>query len=214
MRQLSITFLLIFTSFLLFSGPSYSAIKGGINYTIPTDYSNLSEQELSVKADKYFYLAKRLEDKKTNEDMTNALMLYSVLQNMNPENLIYSVRLGILYDKLQMDRYAKGNLSRAIGINPKAPEPLFYLGEFYYKRTMYRQALKYYKRAYDNTTGINYDLSYRMGDIYEKLGDTKSALKYLNEAEIQSPNPELERKIERIKAMDSDNFKYYSNLKD
>lgn len=210
MRQLSITFLLIFMGLLLFCEPSYSAIKGGINYVLPVEYSNLSEDELSQKADKYFYLAQKLPEMATNEDMTNALMLYSVLQNMNPENYVYSMKLGLLYDKLHMDRYAKGNLSRAIGIEPKNPEPLFYMGEFYYRRAIYRTALRYYKRAHENSGKTYYDLSYRMGDIYEKLGDTKAALKYLEEAELQNPNPELERKIERVKSYDAVNTKYYS----
>ena len=209
MRQLSITFLLILMSLFVFCEPSFSAIKGGINYVLPVEYTNLSEDELAQKADKYFYLVQKLPEGLQNEDTTNALMLYSVLQNMNPENYVYSMRLGLLYDKLHMDRYAKGNLSRAIGIEPKNSEPLFYMGEFYYRRAIYRTALRYYKRAYENSTKTYYDLSYRMGDIYEKLGDTRAALKYLNEAQLQNPNPELEKKIERIKAFDGTNNKYY-----
>ncbi len=52
-------------------------------------------------------------------------MIYSVLQNINPNNFSYSVKLGELYDKLNMDKYAKGNLSRAIGIDNTKPEPYF-----------------------------------------------------------------------------------------
>ena len=210
MRQLSITFILITLVMLLFEQPSYCAIKGGIKYSIPTDYSKLSETELNEKADKYYYLAGQLPDKTVNDDMTNALMLYSVLQNINPEEIKYSVRLGILYDKLDMGRYAKGNFSRAIGVKPSAYEPYYYMAEFYYKRAVYKNALKYYQKAETKAGGKNYDILYKIGDIYEKFGDTKTALKYLNDANAISPNSELEQKIKYIEAFDSANGKYYS----
>ena len=210
MRQLSITFILITLSMLLFEQPSYCAIKGGIKYSIPTDYTKLSETELNEKADNYYYLAGRLPDKTVNDDMTNALVLYSVLQNINPDEIKYSLRLGILYDKLDMGRYAKGNFSRAIGVKPNAYEPYYYMGEFYYKRAIYKNALKYYQKAETKAGGKNYDVLYKIGDIYEKFGDTKTSLKYLNAANAISPNLELEQKIKYIEAFDSVNGKYYS----
>lgn len=210
MRQHNVTILLIFFSLLFCVQPSYSAIKGGIKYSIPTDYTHLSEQELSEKADRYYFLAKNLKDKELNDDMTNALMLYSVLQNMNPENITYSLRLGTLYDKLGMDRYAKGNYSRAIVTKPNLSEPYFYMGEFYYKRTQYKNALKYYKKAIEFSKHPSYELLYRLGDIYEKFGDTKASLNYLRQAEIIRPNTDLENKINRVELFDRDNGKYYS----
>ena len=140
MRQPATIILLIFAISVGFYQPSFSAIKGRVQYTIPTYYSNLSETELQKRACEYYYLAQKLEDGQINEDMTKALTLYTVLQNMNPENIDYSIKLGILYDKIGKDRYAKGNFSRAIGINPDSPMPYFYLGEFYYKRALYRNA--------------------------------------------------------------------------
>ena len=119
------------------------------------------------------------------------------------------MRLGILYDKIKKDRYAKGNFSRAIAINPISPEPYFYFGEFYYKRQLYRPALKYYKKAFEYSSKANYDLCYKLGDIYEKFGDTKTALKFLNMAALESPNQELDNKIMRIEEYDSINQKYY-----
>lgn len=52
-----------------------------------------------------------------------------------------------------------------------------------------------------------------MGDIYEKLGDSRSALKYLYEAQKQSSNPDLENKIKRIEAQDSINKEFYSDTR-
>lgn len=209
MRQRTTTILLIFLVLIMFSQPAFCAIKGGIKYSIPVEYNNLSETELKDKADYYYYLATQLKDGKINDDMTNALMIYSVLQNMNPENVLYSIRLGILYGKVKADRYAKGNLSRAISISPKNPEPYFYMGEFYYERKLYKNALKYYKKAFECSSTPTYELLYKLGDIYEKFGDTKSALEFLNQAKVQDPNPELETKIKRIETFDSSNKKFY-----
>ena len=213
MRQPSITALLIIIFTVLIQFPAYGSIQGGIQYSIPTDYSKLSEAELEARAKKYFYLAQKLDDRKINEDMTNALMLYTILQRVNPENIDYCVKLGILYDQVDLDRYAKGNFSRAISINKTKPEPYFYFGEYYYARQSYRNALKYYKKAYNTGYNKNYDLLYKMGDIYEKFGDTRSALKYLLEASSQNPNEELDNKIKRIDLQNNVNKEYYSNTR-
>jgi len=52
-----------------------------------------------------------------------------------------------------------------------------------------------------------------MGDIYEKFGDTRSALKYLYDAQKQSANAELDAKIKRIELQDSINKEYYSDTR-
>ena len=145
--------------------------------------------------------------------MTNALMLYNVLEKKSPTNIEYPIKLGILYDKLYKDRQSKGFFSKAIGIDNTNPKPYFYLGEFYYKRELYRKALKYYNKAYKLGDSTNYDLLFKIGDIYEKFGDTRSALKYLKEAQSQSANPELNNKIKRIEAQDAVNKEYYSNTR-
>lgn len=213
MRQPSIIVLLISLIFASSQLAVLPAIKGGIEYKIPTDYSKINEQEFELKAREYFYLAQKLPDKIVNEDMTNALMLYTVLQKVNPNKIEYPVKLGILYDKLGKDKYARGNFLRASGLDISNPLPYFYLGEYYYKRAYYRRALSYYNESYTCGFKTNYDLLYKMGDIYEKLGATRSALKYLNEAKKQSPNPELENKILRIEAQDSVNKEFYSDTR-
>ena len=212
MRQLS-TIILLISFYLNLLLPSFGAMKGGIEYSIPIDYSKLNEIEVEEKARNYFYLAEKLRDGIVNEDMTNALFLYNILSKVNPDKLEYSVKLGILYDKVGKDRQAKGLFSRAIGINKESPLPYFYFGEFYYKRNLYRKAMKYYNEAYKKGFKTNYDLLFRMGDIYEKFGDTRSALKYLKEAEAQNPNSELADKIKRVELQDSVNKEYYSDTR-
>ena len=181
MRQPSI-FLLTFATIFILSAPAYSAVRGGIDYSIPIDYSKLSEPNLASKATDAYNKA-LLANNKDTEEMTNALMLYSILKNMNPTNIDYSVKLGILYDKIELDKYAKGNLARAIGINPSAPEPYFYMGEFYYKREFYRKALKYYLMAYDRGFQTHPKTLERLSDIYKKFGDSEAL------QTIDSPTP-------------------------
>lgn len=213
MRHFSIVILLILNIFISATISCFAAIRGGIDYSIPIDYRNLNEQELMLKADSFFYNAEKLKDGILNEDMTSALVLYNILQNKNPEELIYPIKLGILYDKLNKDRQSKGCFFRAIGIDKTHPKPYFYLGEFYYKRASYRKALKYYNEAYIKGLNTNYDLLFKMGDIYQKLGDTRSSLKYLKEAQAQSPNEDLSRKIRLIETLDPINKEYYSNTR-
>jgi len=179
MRQLATTFILILC-FITGIMPVYPAVSGGISYNIPIEYKNLSEEELSSRAETYY--AEALNSKKLDDNMSNTLFLYSVLQNMNPKNIEYSIRLGILYDKIKLDKYAKGNFSRAININPLAPEPYFYLGEYYYNRQSYRKALKYYLKSYENGFNTNRELLGRLGDVYKKLGDEQASQKYLEPA--------------------------------
>ena len=213
MRQLTTIFLLILGFSVIFIPPAYSTVKGGINSSIPVYYDNLSETELQEKGKSYFFNAMMLKDGEIDENMTQALNIYTILQNINPENIDDPVRLGRLYEKLGKDRYAKGNFSRAIGIDSSKPEPYFYFGEYYYNKEQYRKALKYYNGAYKNGYETNYDLLFKMGDVYEKLGDTRSALKYLKAAEKQSPNPAVSAIIKYVEAQDAGNNLYYRDTR-
>ena len=213
MRQVSIVFIFILFLASNLMLTTHSAIKGKIDYSIPIDYSKLSEDELNIEANKYFHNAVLLKDGIVNEDMTNALTIYTILENIDPDNVEYCAKLGILYDKLGKDRFAKGKFSKAICIDSKHPKPYYYFAKFYYKREMYRKALKYYNEAYKCGFDKNYDLLYNVGDIHEKFGDTRSALKYFRDAEKISPNPELKARIKKVEAQDTINYEYYSDTR-
>lgn len=213
MRQVSIIVLLFSIIMTYTILPCFSAIKGGVNYSIPIDYSKLPTEETETKAQKYFYLANRLQDGVVNEDVTNALFLYNILEKTNPENVEYTIKLGILYDKIDKDRQAKGCFAKAISINKQNPLPYYHYGNFYYKREAYRKALKYYNEAYKLGLNRDYDLLYQLGDIYEKLGDTRSSLKYFNEALNQNYNKQLEERIKNVEKQDSINNEYYSDTR-
>lgn len=203
--------LFLFLIYSIFGLPSYSAIKGGLEYSIPIDYSKLNEDELQAKAGFYYNLA--LRNGKDSEDMTAALNLYHMLAHKNHDNVMYLTRLGTLYDIAGKDRYAKGAFFDAMGIKPNEPEAYFRLGEFYYKRQMYKKALRFYSEAYKFGYTRRYETVYKLGDIYEKFGDTKSALRYLRLASTISANSALDDKLQRVENSDKINREYYSNTR-
>lgn len=210
MRQLSKSLLTIFV-ILIVPVCANSAYRGGVDYSIPIEYKNLSENELKPIAHNHFYAALGTEESVITEDTTKALNLYTILQKINPYNISYSIKLGILYDRLGKDRYAKGNFAHAIGIDPTKAVSYYYFGEYYYKRGQYRQALRYYKQALERLEKPSYELYYKLGDIYQKFGDTRQAAKYLSSAQELRPNSELSSKIKNVEAIDSINSIYYKD---
>ncbi len=203
--------LFLFLIFSIFGLPSYSAIKGGLEYSIPIDYTKLNEDELQAKAGLYYNLA--LKNGANSEDMTTALNLYHMLAHKNHDNVIYLTKLGTLYDIAGKDRYAKGAFFDAMGIKPNEPEAYYRLGEFYYKRQMYKKALRFYSEAYKFGYTQHYETVYKLGDIYEKFGDTRAALKYLRQASTINANSALDDKLTRVENADKINREYYSNTR-
>ena len=121
MRQLSIIFLLVLIWFCIGINPAFSVVVGKIEYPLSIDYDKLSEQEIANKALNYYNLAKKNSTNEICENTTNALFLYTVLTRKKPDNIEYPIRLGILYDKIDNDKYAKSNFSRAISTDTNRP---------------------------------------------------------------------------------------------
>ena len=201
-RVLLIPLILCFTLI-----PSYSAIKGGVDYRIPIDYTNLNQNDLQAEAE--FYYDKAVKSGKFDNDMTQAMNLYSILSNAYPDNIIYALKLGRLYETIGKDRYAKGQYYRGMGINQTRPEPYYYLGSYFYKKEQLRKALKYYNKAYEYGYSNNYQMLKDMGDIYQKLGDTEKSLQYLQCAFSLSQDEDLEKTIKDVKNADDVNKEYY-----
>jgi len=158
--------------------PAFSAIKGGVDYKIPMDYSKINQKELESEAEQYYKLAAGT--KEINENMTAALNLYTMLTNAYPDNIQYAIKLGKLYEMIGKDRYAKGQYFKAISIDSEQPEPYFCLGEYYYSKEQYRKALKFYLKAYDKGYSTQPITKEKLNLIYKKFGDTEKASKYLN----------------------------------
>ena len=199
--------LLILIILFLTSVSAHSAIKGGIDYSIPIDYTKLNQTVLEEKAEFYYNTA--INSKKLNDDMTSALVLYTILTKKDPENMIYALHLGKLYDVIGKDRYAKEYYYQAMGLDQKRPEPYYYLGDYFYDREQYRKALKFYQRAYDCGYSTHYSTLYKLGDIYQKFGDTQNSIKYLQSAYTLSPNEELSTKLIDVENVNKSNKEFY-----
>ena len=70
-----------------------------------------------------------------------------------------------------------------------------------------------YKRAFKKGYFKHYETLYKIGDIYEKFGDTEASLRYLRKAAEISPNNELDNKIIRVENADNNNKEYYSDTR-
>ena len=148
--------------------PSYSFIKGRVENGIQIDYTKLNQTELETKAE--FYYTSALESKTLDENMTQALNMYTMLSNMAPENISYPIKLGKLYEALGKKRYAKSYFYRAMNINESAPEPYYYLGDFYNNREQYGKALKFYLKAQEKGFSDSTALQEKINTLYTKLG--------------------------------------------
>lgn len=174
MTQLIKIFVLIF---FIISSPSYGALRGSVDYAIPIEYKNLNEGELEAKAEFFYNRALKTTNGKLNEDITQSLVLYNALGKKNPQNIIYALRAGKLYDIIGKDRYAKGCFYRAMGVDASRPEPYFYLGEFYYKRQLYPRALKMYEKASSCGYSNHKQTALRLKQLYLMLGDKETRAK-------------------------------------
>ncbi len=166
------SFLLIIVLIAFCHTTAFAAIRGGIDYKIPVDYSQFNQTELESEAERYYEQAAGTAE--LNESMSAALNLYTMLTNAYPENIHYAIKLGKLYDILGKDRYAKGQYYRAISINPELPEPYFCLGEYFYSREQYRKALKFYLKACDKGYSNHPLTKEKLNLIYKKLGAKKT----------------------------------------
>ena len=210
MKRFFVIFFLIF-GLMIFSQDTNATVVGGIEYKIPIDYEKLSQDELETKADFYYLQARKNAIGEVDRDMTNALVLYTILTKKCPDNTFYFTRVGVLYDLCNRDKYAKSNFSRAISEDSSKPETYFYFGEFFYRRLHLKKALNMYKQAYKKGFNNDYQTVFKIGDIYEKLGDTEAALKYFYMAREISPNEELEQNIIRAEQAHQINKEYYSD---
>jgi len=185
--------------FLTFIQSAYSVQSGQIQYVIPIDYSMIDETELKNEAESLYqdYINATDEIQKRNL-LDKMLSAYSVLGNVDEGNPLYFTRLGIVFDKLGKDRYAKSNFCRASNLVPNYPYSYYSYANFFFERGKYRLALREYMRAYNAGYQNNYDTLYQIGVIYEKFGDFASANSYYKKALSLKYTEELNIKIQKL----------------
>ena len=206
---LKFRFIIFCLIFILASNITYSVQRGGIQYTIPTDYTKINEVQLNNEAENLFQRYINSTDPKQQYILLNQMLSdYSILGEINKDNPLYFARLGIVYDKLGKDRYAISNFCRSSNLIPDYPYAYYAFGNFYFDRGRYIKALKQYKKAYDFGYSNHYYTIYQIGRIYEKFGDYTSAITYYKRALVYNDSEELRQKIQTLENLLENNSLY------
>lgn len=201
MKNLLLSFV-FFIIFLLSNSPCYSVQSGQIEYTVPIDYSFINESVLNNESEQLFSQYMNTEDTEQKKALLEQLLSnYSILSKINKDNPLYFVRLGIIYDKLGKDRYAKSNFCRGSNLLPDYAYAFYAFGNYFFDRFEYKKALREYLRAYNYGYNTHYDNLYHIGIIYEKFGDYTSAIKYFKNASMYNNNEELTNKILKLEEL-------------
>ena len=195
----------LFIFFLLFSGCVnivYAAQTGSVQYTLPIDYSLIDEAQLSSEAESLFDAYCKSTDENQKKILLNKLLSnYSILSETDHENPLYATRLGIIYDKLKRDRWAKSYFFKSENLREDYPYSFYSFGNFFYDRKEYKKALYEYLKAYNTGYSTDYDTLCKIGAIYEKFGDFKSSVKYYKQALLYNDNADLRAKIIKLEEL-------------
>lgn len=128
--------------------------------------------------------------------LQESMRYYFMLSKANPQSIDAQIGLGRVYDEFKLDRFAKEHFFNAYNLNNHNPKMAYYFANFYYKRKDLLPALAYYNMAYKYGYSKSYYTNYRLGEIYEKLADIKSAKKfYSNAIKLNPKDAELRNKI-------------------
>lgn len=192
-------FIILLTAIL----PAVAIEEIAIEYSVNTDYVRLLEKNSSIA------YQKALQTKNEN-DISNAIGGYRTLFSLSPDNTEYCLKIAELYDLYDKRAFAKEFFSRTLILDPKMPSAHEGFGNHYYKQNNYRMALKEYNEAY-RLNLRNYNISSRLGTIYQKFGDTQMALKHFKEAQDFQQGEELAMKIRLLEELNSNNTVYYQN---
>lgn len=206
-------FVILFLTFLsVCVNPVFAVQNAQIEYTVPIDYSFINENSLNNEAEKLFKEYLNTSNQETKKVLLDKMLSdYSILSNINKDNPLYFIRLGIIYDKMGKDRYAKSNFCRGANLIPNYPYAFYSYGNFFFDRAEYRKALKEYMRAYNCGYSSHYYNLYQIAVIYEKFGDYSKAILYYRMALKQKYSQELVEKINLLNELLSSNSLYNQN---
>lgn len=183
--------------------PAIAIENIGIEYSVNTDYNKVLENKA------YNSYKKAMQTKDENA-ISNAIGGYRTLLTYTPNNTNYCLKIAELYDLYEKRSFAKEFFTRTLILDPTMPTAHEGFGNHYYKQNNYRMALKEYNEAY-RLNLRNYNISSRLGTIYQKFGDTQSALKHFKEAQNFQNSEELAMKIRLLEELNSNNTVYYQN---
>lgn len=209
-------FTLLFVLFALstnIASAKYSGYVEGDAILLSSPKSNISQ--IKKEADRYFELFSKTQVYQQKPIYLNlAMSKYYILTQTTPSNLEPYVQLGRIYDYTNKEELAKEYFSKAMNIAPNNPFANFYYGEFYFTRTNYIQALKYYNKAYNNGYKNRYDLNLRLAIIYEKCADLINAKKFYEVSYSMKPDNNILQKIQLINELNYDKSEYYHTIRE
>ncbi len=205
--------LFIFAAAVLFLAVPVFAV--GVEYNdYYIDHTLIDYPKMEKEADTFFVAAADSKsDFERNRLMEAAQARYFQLAEYDSTQIKYPLQLARIYDFTKEDRLAKGYFFRALNLDAHNAYANLYLGDFYFARDDYKRALKRYRDAHVNGLQNKYELNYNMGIIYEKFGDLVNAQKYYSAVAAAKNTPELQNKINSIKALDYGKSEYYYKIR-
>jgi len=186
--------------------------NAGIEYdSAEYSYKNLNIKKILKAADTNMLLFQK--SKKANAQikyLNEAMRNYYIATKINNNSIEANLGLARIYDVMNLDKLAKEYFSKSINLDTYNPKVNFYLGNFYFRRNEFLNALSYYKSAYEYGLSKNYELNLRLGVIYEKLADINAAKAfYTNALKFKPRNIELIDKIRLLDELNYSNSQYY-----
>ncbi len=198
--------------FVLLSLPVFAAQKISIEYSPQIDYSKIDSAQTEKEAYEHYISAINSIHQSENTDAENALVAYQILLAKHPNNVLYCVKIAELYSITNNNKRALEYYYKAITLNNTSSIAFESFGNFFFSNRYYKQALAMYKQSY-SLDRENYNVSDKMGIIYQKFGDTQAALKHHKEAYQLNPSEELAHKIRLLEELNLSNTVYYQNTK-
>ena len=184
---------------------AYGAQFGQLHYDDSDtyiDYSQIDKASTRKSADYFFDKALKEKDYDTRKIyLERASGEYFILTQAQPKDIYPIIQLARVYDLEDQNSYAKAYFFQALKINKYDISANYYFGDFFYYRREYTKALKYYNVAFDQGLKENFDILYKMGIMYEKLGDLLRANQYYKKAFVLNQNKS--DVADRIRAIES-----------
>lgn len=192
------------------------AYDGQIEYNVyGYRFNNGDEQVFLRKADASLNQALTAKsDPEKKKYLQDSMRYYFLVTKINSSSINAQIGLGKIYDEMNLDKLSLEHFYKAYNINKDNPELNLSFGDYYFKRKYYTQAVKHYQKAYQLGYYKNFFLNYKMGLIYEKLGDLdKSRSFYANALRLDSKNKELKKKIHLLDDLNYRDSQYYLFVK-
>lgn len=176
----------------------FGSIYTDAKKVLSTANMNMLLWEKTAKAaEKQFYLEQ-------------AMRFYYIAIKIDSSLIDANIGLARVYDMMNLDKLALEYYCKSININPNNAKANLYFGNYYYRRNDVLNALKYYKTAYKNGFSQNFELNYKLGQIYEKLADIQTAIAFYSHGlSLKPQDKELRDKIRLLDELNYAQSQYY-----